>query len=297
MSGIVVEQTDRQTGTSYKFHLFPPPCCPSQVLHTNQWALSNDFLAALGSRCHLLTEFCIPHMQPQVFMSDEPLFECFFDGLGSKAVWSYWGEGGEAPPLSFPKLKVVDMLYWNHSQRFIQMLARFYPSVRLRDADTFFFQGTGCLAQPFLDVGATVPAMGLNCLLPDIVQERLGGLVRHMPYLRELRIQVKRKPDPQVGPTDRTEEMENAGGKLERLVAQMAAFESLAVSQESLPDALTLLRPALRARGEGVTSLLLCDVFRFEESAVCQLLNLCPCLCVLVLTLPLGEMQSSVGTR
>ncbi|KAK8397349.1 hypothetical protein O3P69_004807 [Scylla paramamosain] len=35
-----------------------------QVLYVNQWALSNDFMTALGSHCRLLTEFSIPYMQP-----------------------------------------------------------------------------------------------------------------------------------------------------------------------------------------------------------------------------------------
>lgn len=264
----------------------------------NQWALSNDFLAALGSHCRLLTEFCIPHMQPQVFMSDEPLFECFFDGLGSDAVLSCWKEGRQAP-LSFSRLKIVDMLYWNHSQRFIQTLARFYPGVRLREVDAFFFQGEpNGLAQPFLEMGAKIPAMGLTCQLTDITQERLSGLVKHMPYLREMRIQATCSSDLLVDPGDRIEEMEKVGVKLERLVKQMATFESLAVRHESLLGAVAMLRGSLRARGEGVTSLLLyCDMGKFEESAVYQLVNLCPRLCVLVVTVDLGEVQSVEGAR
>lgn len=253
-------------------------------------------MTALGSHCRLLTEFSIPHMQPQVFMSDEALFACFFDGLGSEAVHRCWKENGQAPPLSFSRLKVVDILYWKQTQRFIQMLACFYPNVRLRDIDLHFFEGEpNGIASPFLEVGAKVPAMGATFRLGDICWEKLSGLVKHTPYLRELRIHVDSRVDGVM--SDPEARMEEAGVRLKKLVTQMSCFESLAVRHDSLTSAMSAFQPVLRARGECVTSLHLCCETRMESNAVYQMVNLCPRLCVLVLTLPLGEEELSVGCR
>ena len=268
-----------------------------QVLHVNQWALSNDFMTALGSHCRLLTDFTIPSMQPQVFMSDEALFTCFFDGMKSEAVQRCWRDGGRAPSLSFPRLKVVDILYWKQTERFIQMLACFYPSVRLKDIDDHFFKGDpNGLASPFLKVGAKVPAMGTTFQLGDASWERLSGLVKYSPYLRELRVHVSNKGDRLA--LDQEDRMEEAGIRLEKLVTQMALFESLAVRYDSLKYAVSAFRPALLARGECVTSLhLCCEEAKMETSAVYQMVNLCPRLCVLVLTMPLGEEEPSGVSR
>ncbi|KAG0721426.1 hypothetical protein GWK47_046499 [Chionoecetes opilio] len=267
-----------------------------QVLHVNQWALSNDFMTALGSHCRLLTEFSIPHMQPQVFMSDEALFACFFDGLGSEAVQRCWREGMR-PPLSFYRLKIVDVLYWKQTKRFIQMLAHFYPGVRLRDIDVHFLEEESKgLASPFLEVEAKVPVMGVTIRLGDTQWERLSGFVKSAPYLRELRVLADGTVD--GGVFEREAKIEEAGARLEKLVSQMRCFESLAVRHDSLSSVVGVFGPALKARGECVASLhLCCETTRMDACAVFQMVNLCPRLCVLVLTLPLGEAQAPRGGR
>lgn len=267
-----------------------------QVLHVNQWALSNDFMTALGSHCRLLTEFSIPYMQPQVFMSDEALFACFFDGMSSEEVLECCREGNKAP-LSFSRLKMVDILYWKQTQRFVQMLACFYPNVRLRDVEINFFEGEQKgIASPFLEVGARVPAMGATFSLTDASLEKLSGLVKHAPYLRELRVHVDGGMDRLM--TDPETRMQEAGVRLDKLVSQLATFESLAVRSDSLTGAVSAFEPALRARGECITSLhLCCERTMMESNAVYQMVNLCPRLCVLVLTLPLGKKDASSSCR
>lgn len=240
-------------------------------------------------------------MQPEVFMSEEPLFECFFSGRGSEEVLRCWREGLPDPPLSFPKLKVVDMLYWNFTRRFIHTLAHFYPNVRLREADVEFLpcivNGTDGMDQSFLDETARVPAMRLNCRLSDIVAVRRGGIAAHLPHLRELRVSMPPLADLIITLEDPHEDMDKLAAQLEPLVTmQMSTTET--IHQDSVVGSVVTLRPVLKARGEGVTSLhLWCEAKWFDESAIYQLINLCPRLCVLALTMRLGEMKGSVGTR
>lgn len=230
-------------------------------------------------------------------MSEEPLFECFFSGRGSEDVLRCWREGGPDPPLSFPKLKVVDMLYWNFTHRFIHTLARFYPNVRLREADMEFLpwkvNGTD---KSFLEDSARVPAMRLNCRLSDIVQMRRSGVVSHLPHLRELRVNMPPLADLIITLDEPREDMDKLAAQLELLVIQMSTAET--IHQDSVVGSVVTLRPVLKARGEGVTSLhLCCEAKWFDESAIYQLINLCPRLCVLALTMRLGEMKGTVGTR
>lgn len=268
-----------------------------QVLKINQWALSNDFMTTLGGSCNNLTDFAIPYMQPQVFMSDEALFSCFFDGMTSEKVIQCWRDGRK-PKRSFPHLKFVDILYWKQTERFIQMLSVFYPNVRLCRIDAQN-ESEKTLIQPFLDVGAQVTAVSVSCRTKGILDERLKCLVTIAPYLRELRLYVDDNFEGADCDSVFERRLEECAVKLKHLVSQMSAFESLALRPHLSVDIMKVVLPMLHAQGSCITSLQMCYEFsQLNSNTLYQIINLCPRLHYLALSMGLGDNDdASVSYR
>ncbi|KAG7175055.1 hypothetical protein Hamer_G015273 [Homarus americanus] len=264
-----------------------------QVLKMNQWALSNDFMMSLGSHCRMLTEFSIPHMQPQVFMSDEALFACFFDGMSSEEVVHSWKEGTK-PRLSFSHLRYVDILYWKQTERFIQMLCVFYPSVRFCGIDAYMEENEKSLVQPFLDVGAQVTALRVSCRTKGILDERLRCLVNRAPFLRELRLHVDDNFKGADCDSVFERRLEEAGAKLCKLVSQMSAFESLALRPYEEVDITKVVLPTLHAQGSCITSLHICyEYAQLNSNTLYQLINLCPRLYFLAVSMAMSDSDDA----
>ncbi|XP_045617543.2 uncharacterized protein [Procambarus clarkii] len=264
-----------------------------QVLKMNQWALSNDFMISLGSHCRMLTEFAIPFMQPQVFMSDESLFGCFFDGMTSEEVVCCWKEGTK-PKISFGHLKYVDILYWKQTERFIQMLCVFYPNVRLCGIDAYVDESAKSLVQPFLDVGAQVMAMRVSCRTKGILDERLRSLVNNAPVLRELRLHVDDNFEGADCNSVFARRLEEAGAKLEKLVSQISAFESLALRPYEEVDIMKVVLPTLHAQGSCITSLHICyEYSQLNSNTLYQIINLCPRLYFLAVSVAMNDSDDA----
>lgn len=264
-----------------------------QVLKINQWALSNDFMMSLGSHCRMLTDFAIPYMQPQVFMSDEALFTCFFDGMTSEMVLQCWQEGAK-PRISFAHLKYVDILYWKQTERFIQMLCVFYPTTRLCGIDAQGDETDERLVQPLLDVGAQVTAMSVSCRTKGILDERMKCLVKNAPFLRELRLHVDDNFEGADCDSVFERRLEEGGIKLKKLVSQMSTFESLALRPHPSVDITKVVLPTLHAQGSCITSLQMCYEFsQLNSNTLYQIINLCPRLYYLALSMGLGDSDDA----
>ena len=240
----------------------------------------------LGTHCRMLSEFAIPLMQPQVFMSDESLFSCFFDGMSSEEVIGCW-KGGVKPRISFSHLKYIDILYWKQTERFIQMMSVFYPNVCFGGIDAFCENnGKESLIQPFLEVNSQVTAFRVSCRTKGLLDDRLTCLIDKAPYLRELRIDVD---DNFVGADcDAIYErkLEEAGAKLKKLVLQISSFDSLALRPSSAVDVTKVVLPTLHAQGNYVTSLQICHEYaELNSNTLFQIINLCPRLYRLVMSM------------
>lgn len=261
-----------------------------QVLKVNQWALSNDFMMTLGSQCHILTEFAIPFMQPQVFMSDEALFSCFFDGMSSEEVIQCW-KNGTPPRLSFCHLKYIDILFWKQTERFIQMVSLFYPNVRLCGIDAYRdLDKKESLIQPFIDIGAQVAALRVSCRTKGILDERLKCLVNKAPFLRELRLHVDDNFEGADCDAIYEKRLDEAGAKLKKLVSQIRAFESLALRPHPGVNITKVVLPTLHVQGSCITSLQLCyEYAQLNSNTLFQIINLCPRLYRLVLSMMLRD--------
>lgn len=264
-----------------------------QVLKMNQWALSNDFMISLGSHCRMLIEFAIPYMQPQVFMSDESLFACFFDGMTSEEVVNCWKEGTK-PRISFGHLKYVDILYWKPTERFIQMLCVFYPNIRLCEIDAYVDESEKNLVQPFLDVGAKVMALRISCRTKGILDERLSCLVNNAPFLRELRLHMDDYFEGAECDSLFARRLEEAGAKLKKLVSQMTAFESLALHPHEEVDMSVVVLPTLHAQGSCITTLHICyEYAQLNSNTLYQIINLCPRLHFLAVSMVMNDNDAA----
>lgn len=259
----------------------------------NQWALSTDFMISLGSHCGMLTEFAIPYMQPEVFMSDEALFACFFDGMTSEEVVHCW-KADTKPKLSFRQLRYVDILYWKQTERFIQMLCAFYPSVRLCGIDANIDDNEKSLVKPFLDVGAQVSALRVSCRTKGVLDDRLKCLVNNAPFLRELRLHVDDNFEGADCDSMFERRLEEAGTKLKKLVSQMSAFESLALRPHDGVDITKVVLPTLHAQGSCITSLQICyEYAQLNSNTLFQLINLCPRLYYLAVSMVMGDSDDA----
>ncbi|XP_064122333.1 uncharacterized protein LOC135226578 isoform X1 [Macrobrachium nipponense] len=265
-----------------------------QVLKVNQWALSNDFMMTIGCHCHLLSEFAIPFMQPQVFMSDEALFFCFFDGMSSEEVIQCW-KNGTKPRRSFYHLKYIDILYWKQTERFIQMVSVFYPEVRLGGIDAYCdVNEKENLIQPFLDVNAQVTALRVSCRTSGILDDRLTNLASRAPFLRELRIHVDDSFEGADCDSIYEKRLEEAGAKLKELVSQISAFDSLALRPHPGVDITKVVLPTLHAQGSCITSLQLCyEYAQVNSNTLFQIINLCPRLYRLVVSMVLLDSDEA----
>ncbi|XP_037800008.1 uncharacterized protein LOC119594958 [Penaeus monodon] len=265
-----------------------------QVLKVNQWAVSNDVMMALGNSCNLLTEFVIPCMQPQVFMSDESLFSCFFNGMTREEVLKCWAQG-KKPTLSFKHLRYIDILYWKQTERFIQMISVFYPNVRLCGIDDYTVEDEKLdLAQPFLEVGAQVTALRISCRTKNILSERLKCLVDHSSFLRELRIHVDDNFDGADNEHVFEKRLEETGVKLKKLISQMKSFDSLALRPHDGVDITKAVLPTLHSQGNLLTSLHMCYEYALlNTNTLYQIINLCPKLYRLAVSLRFGEIDEA----
>ncbi|KAK7071753.1 hypothetical protein SK128_000345 [Halocaridina rubra] len=265
-----------------------------QVLRVNQWALSNDFMMTLGGHCHMLTEFSIPYMQPEVFMSDEALFSCFFDGMTSEEVIKCWRNGTQ-PRLSFFHLKYIDILYWKQTERFIQMVSLFYPNVRLCGIDAYSdLSDNDSLIQPFVEVNAQVTALRVSCRTKGILDGRLNCLVKKAKFIRELRLHIDDNFEGAECDVTFERRLDEAGAKLKTLVSQIKTFESFALRPHPGVDITKVVLPTLVMRGSCVTSLHLCYEFaQLNTNKLYQIINLCPRLHRLVISLDLQDSDEA----
>lgn len=266
----------------------------------NQWALNNELMSSLGSCCRRLTEFSIPLMKPQVFMSDEALFMCFFGGQSSEEVLNCW-QNGEKPKISFPRLRFVDILFWKQTEKFIQMLSIFYPNVWLRTVDVSKVEGN--VEQTFLDAGSQIAARVMVCGLGDIMHGQLNSIVRVAPHLKEVRVHINDSFETDFNSTEHFKhQLDVIAVKLKDLLCNISEFEALALCPYYEMGISRVIVPALKAKGSCVTSLHISHEFSLpERNAVYQLINLCPHLYYLAISLPVvgkeEELQNDDSPR
>ncbi|KAK3892872.1 hypothetical protein Pcinc_003273 [Petrolisthes cinctipes] len=257
-----------------------------QVVHMNQWALNNELMSSLGSCCGRLTEFSIPLMKPQVFMSDEALFSCFFGGQSSEEVLNCC-QIGEKPKISFPRLRFVDILFWKQTEKFIQMLSIFYPNVRLKAVDVSKVEGN--VEQTFLDARSQVTALVMICGLDDIMHGKLDPIIRISPHLKEVRVHINDSFETDFNNSEHFKhKLDIIAIKFKDLLCNISAFESLALCPYYEMGISRVIVPALKAKGSCVTSLHISHEYSQPVvNAIYQLINLCPHLYYLAISLPM----------
>ncbi|KAK4298766.1 hypothetical protein Pmani_028906 [Petrolisthes manimaculis] len=258
-----------------------------QVVHMNQWALNNELMSSLGSCCRRLTEFSIPLMKPQVFMSDEALFSCFFGGQSSEEVLNCC-HLGEKPKISFPKLRLVDILFWKQTEKFIQMLSLFYPNVRLKSVDVGKVEGN--VEQTFLEARSHVTALVIICGLDDIMRGKLEPIIRISPHLKEVRVHINDAFETEFNNSDERfkHKLDIIALKLKDILCNINAFEALALCPYYEMGIARVIVPALKVKGSCVTSLHISHEYSQPVlSTIYQLINLCPHLYYLAISLPM----------
>lgn len=245
-----------------------------QILRINQWALSNDFMEALGSNCTALTDFIVPAMQPQVFMSDETLFSCFFDGMSREDVFECW-KIGKRPRISFEYLRLLDILYWEQTFECLHCLSFFCPQLRI-----YNIKEESLELQKKLNVkGSNFNALSITCRTRGIFEERLEYFVKNSNSLKEIKIHVDDNFDGADTDYLFEKKLEEGGGKLKKIGSQISSLDSLALRPHEGVDITKIVLPLIGAEGCNIRCLQFCYEFSpLNSNILYQLINLCPLL-------------------
>ncbi|KAL7648567.1 UNVERIFIED_CONTAM: hypothetical protein RMT77_000473 [Armadillidium vulgare] len=266
------------------------------VLRIGQWELSNEILYSLSQNCPLLQEFSIHGMEPDVFMSDEAFFKCFFSGLLPEKVLEHH-KNQTSLQVSFVNLKYVDMLFCKQTERFILMLAYFYPSVSVSAFD--ISSDSNSLINSFFEKNIKLPFLRFSCRPENVMEEKLPSYIRNSSLLKEICLDIDNKFPGADSEVLFNKHLEKSGEKLKDLIGENTkSLDSFAVKCHPEVNMSKVLLPALGSHG----SLLRCLHFVFSSSipinTLYQLLNLCPLLEKLIIEMqPTGNDSSSRAFR
>lgn len=230
-------------------------------------------------------------MEPDVFMSDDAFFKCFFAGMSPEEVLDCH-KRDVTPRISFPHLKYVDILFCRQMERFVLMMAYFYPNVSFSAFD--ISADSDKLAEPFLNVNVKMPFLRVGARTQDILDEKLHSCIKHSSCLKELRLHIDDKFSGADSDSFFHQQLQMASQKLKKLIDDHPSIDSFSLRPHIGVDMTSVVLSSFSSSG----SQLRCLYFTYDLSPLSlntlyQLLNLCPLLEKLVLDISINAKDTS----